>query len=278
MKTLGLALGGGGVRGLAHIPALQILDELDLRPDRVAGTSMGAIIGALYASGRSGKDILNLVNRHIISRHDRLPDVLAKKSELLKWLGAITPDLRHGGLLRADGFLAFLIEEIGVTRFEDLPTPLTVVATDFWTGQQVLINQGELLPAVKASMAIPGVFTPVTIGDQVLVDGGVVNNVPFDILAAPCDRVIAIDVGPTREPGSHLVPTVIESLLGMFDIMCDQQTQRKLARTPPTLYVHPELRDVTPLEFNKIESVLDQAEPAMRRFRESLRALISGTE
>jgi NTE family protein len=182
MKKIGLALGGGGVRGLAHISVLEVLDDLDYKPSIIAGTSMGAIIGALYASGMSGKDIRKLVKRHIISKDDKLRDVLDKRAHILEWTSAFAPGHARGGILKADKFYNHLFGEIGKTTFEELEIPLIVIATDYWTAEEVVFKTGELLPAVKASAAIPVVFAPVSIGERILVDGGVVNEVPYERL------------------------------------------------------------------------------------------------
>ena len=273
--TIGLALGGGGVRGMAHLLALEALDDCNVQPCAIAGTSMGAIIGALYASGLTGAEIRAGVDRHIIRKSDDFKDILAKKSDLLKWLKLATPTLRRGGFLNADGFLHYLLELIEVRTFEELKIPLSVVATDFWSGEAVVFNSGELLPALKASMAIPGVFAPVTIDDQVLVDGGVANNLPYDIIADHCDFSIAIDVAPTRRPGDkkdkNKVPGMLDSVLGMFDILVEQTVRHRMMVTPPSLYLQPKICGVRTLDFDQIEVVFEQATPAMKKFRQQLK-------
>jgi NTE family protein len=272
-KRIGVALGGGGVRGLAHVLALETIDAVGSRPAAVAGTSMGAIIGALYAAGHSGADIEAGVRRHLVSRDDGLKDVLAKRSDLLKWLRLVRIETGRGGLLSPDGFLAYLFDEIGVTTFEALKLPLRVVATDFWTGEQVVFDSGDLLTAVKASMAIPGVFAPVVKDGRVLVDGGVVNNVPYDILADMCERTIAVDVSPVRLPRDREIPNAIEAVVGMFDILADRVTGLKLAANPPSIYLRPPIERVQPLEFDKVERVFAQAAPVMAGFRADLERL-----
>jgi len=272
-KGIGIALGGGGVRGLAHVLALECLDAVGIKPVAVAGTSMGAIIGALYAAGHSGAAIKAGIRRHLVSRRDGLKEVLAKRADLLKWLRLVSLETGRGGLLRPDGFLAYLFDAIGVSTFEQLEIPLRVVATDFWTGEQVVFESGDLLVAVKASMAIPGIFAPVVKDGRVLVDGGVVNNVPYDTLDDLCDRTIAVDVSPLRRSCDAELPSAVDALVGMFDILADRVTALKMAAHPPTLYLRPPIERVPPLEFDKIERVFAQAAPCMAGFRAELTRL-----
>ncbi len=158
MKRIGLTLGGGGVRGLAHVLVLETLDEFGCRPSVISGTSMGAIIGALYASGMSGKTIKERIRKHTISKRDTWPDVLKKKADLLKWLDAFALEFGRGGFVNTDKFLNYLLAEIGDNTFEELKIPLIVVATDFWGGEEVIFEKGELLPAIKAWHGCPRGF------------------------------------------------------------------------------------------------------------------------
>lgn len=275
-RRIGVALGGGGVRGLAHVLALEAIDAAGIRPVAVAGTSMGAIIGALYAAGHSGAAIKAGVRRHLVTRRDGIKEVLAKRADLLKWLRLVSIETGRGGLLRPDGFLAYLLDEIGVSTFEGLRIPLRVVATDFWSGEQVVFDSGDLLTAVKASMAIPGVFAPVVKEGRVLVDGGVVNNVPWDTLAGLCDATVAVDVSPRRRPEvAGALPNAMDAVVGMFDILADRVTAMKMAASPPTLYLRPSIERVQPLDFDKVEGVFAQAQPSMAQFRADLGRMLT---
>ncbi|MCL5124712.1 MAG: patatin-like phospholipase family protein [Deltaproteobacteria bacterium] len=274
MKRIGLTLGGGGVRGLAHIPILETLDEFDCRPSVISGTSMGAVIGALYASGMSGKTIRGLVRRHTVSKSDTWPDVLKKKAELLKWVDVFALEFGRGGLLKTDKFLSYLLSEIGENTFEKLEIPLLVVATDFWGAQEVVFEKGELLPAIKASMAVPGVFGPVSIGDKVLVDGGVVNLVPYDHIMDRCDVSIVVNVAKARTPGKLETPTVLESILGTFEIMQMAALAERMKHREPDIYIRPEINEVRMFDFNKIEDVFAQTQPAIEELRMLIRKTI----
>lgn len=266
-RRIGLTLGGGGVRGLAHVGVLEVLDELGLEPCIISGTSMGAVIGALYASGLSGRAIRELIHSHAVLKSDSWPDLFKKKSELLKWVDAFSLDLGSGGLINTDKFISYLFSEIGESKFEDLKIPLCVVATDFWAGEEVVFESGDLLPAIQASMAVPGVFAPVVTMDRVLVDGGVVNLVPYDHIMDRCDISIVVNVAKARTPEKIETPSVIESILGTFDIMQMSALAEKMKRSEPNIYIRPEINDVRMFDFNKIEDVFQQSKPAIEKMR-----------
>jgi NTE family protein len=273
MKRLGLALGGGGVRGFAHICVLELLDELGLRPSIIAGSSVGAVIGALYASGMSGKDIRKLAREYSIQDGDTLKDVMKKRSHLLTWLRALVPERKRGGLVSIDRFLVSALEPIKDVTFEGLKIPLIVVATDFWTAEEVVIEKGDVATAVRASVAIPGAFTPVSLGGRVLVDGDLVNQVPFDHLKGRCDVVIAVDVSGERPSDDGQVPGVAEAAFGALDIMQKVAFDRKLASSRPDILVRAPLRGIPVLAFTKIGEVLHQMEPAVGELRGRLSEL-----
>jgi NTE family protein len=275
---IGIALGGGGVRGLAHITILQVLDDLGIRPAVISGTSMGAIIGAIYASGTTAKEIKEIVERRLILKDDTWRDVLEKRGDLLKWVQAFKPDFSLSGLINAEGILVSLLDEIKVDGFEDLQIPLLVVAADYWSAEPVIFEKGALLPAIKASMAVPGVFSPVLVDGRVLVDGGVVNLVPYDLLTTRADFVIAVNVGRVRVAGGPEIPNALETVLGTFDIMQTTMLTAKLSRLKPDIYVWPQIRDVRMLDFGKIEEVFDQAASAAEELREKLTKVLADVD
>jgi NTE family protein len=270
---IGLALGGGGVRGLAHIPILETLDDLGIKPSIISGTSMGAIIGALYASGMSGKGIRERISRHLILKDDTWRDIMAKKGHLLKWVSAFSPELARGGFINTQGFFEYLFSEIKRRTFEELEVPLLVVAADYWTAEEIVLEADDLLPALQASMAVPGVFAPVSFGGRVLIDGGVVNLVPYDHLLERADFTIAVDVSRVRHPGKNETPTALESVLGAFNIMQASALAEKMRRRKPDVYVQPKIQDVRMLDFGKTEEVFLQAAPAVDLLRKRLEGM-----
>ena len=131
---------------------------------------MGAIIGAFCASGISGKAIRERISRHLILKDDTWRDIIAKKSDLLKWVTAFSAEFPRGGFINTQGFFEYLFSEIKRQTFEELEVPLLVIAADYWTAEEIVFETGDLLTALQASVAVPGVFAPVSIGGKVLVD------------------------------------------------------------------------------------------------------------
>lgn len=269
MQKIGLALGGGGAKGLAHIAIIEVLDEFGIRPHCIAGSSIGAIAGVLYASGHTGRAIREQVERFSFHDGESLGKLLNRRGDLLRWLDIINLNWGGSALLKADRFLEELMHYTRGTGFDDLQIPLKVVAADFWKRQQVVLDRGELKPAIQASMALPGVFTPVVIGEQVLVDGGAVNPVPFDILD-DCDLVIAVNVMGNRTESTTLVPSMIEAVFNTFQIMQASILRHKLRHHPPDILIEPDIVDIQMLEFYKAEQVFQQAQGACDRLREEL--------
>lgn len=271
MKKIGLALGGGGAKGLAHIVMLEVFDELGIRPHCIAGTSMGAIIGALYASGISAKEIRRSVEAMVTPRGAPFHQALSTfvKSE---WIKLVDIEFGKNGVLRGNKFVDFLCETMHAKTFDELEIPLSVVASDFWTSEQVILNSGDLLPAINASMALPGVFASVEHDNRVLIDGGGVNPVPFDIIN-DCDCIVAIDVLGEMIEKDHANPNVFRTILGMFDIMQKSIVTEKLKKTPPEIYISPDILGIDLLEFDRYEEIYRQSERARADLKEKLEKL-----
>jgi NTE family protein len=267
---LGVALGGGGVRGLAHISVLEALDELGIKPDIIAGTSMGAIVGALYASGMPASEIREEVRTYIILEEDGWREILDKREKLWKWVDWFSIDFSRGGLVSVRGFLESLLEGVMKATFEELETPLLVVAADYWTAEEIVFETGKLLPAIQASMAVPGVFAPVSVDGRVLVDGGAVNLVPYDHLLERVDTTIAVDVSRHRMPDTEEIPNALESVLGTFNIMQSAALAERLKHHTPDFFIRPDIRDVRMLEFGKIDAVFTQAKPVVEALKKEL--------
>lgn len=268
---IGLALGGGGARGLAHVVMLETLDELGIRPYRIAGTSIGAVMGALYAAGHSGRAIRDLVSRLIVEDKDTLSEILFKK-HALKWLAFFDLELGGGGLIDSEGFIQYLGELLGRKRFSELDIPLQVVAADLWSGDPVVFDRGPLLPAIKASIAIPGIFEPVDHNGRYLVDGGTVDPLPFDVLRG-CDLTIAVDVTGELSPPEG-APSYTETLFHSFHNMEKRILEQQLRGRRPDVYVHPDIRDIRVLEFYRADEIYRQAEAAKASLKRQLASLL----
>lgn len=274
MAKIGVALGGGGARGLAHLPLLEVLDEMGLRPHALAGTSIGALVGVAYASGRPAAKIRSDV---LALAGSGGGGVLAGLRRF-GWVSLLGLDLGRSGLVKVDPFLDAFVGYVGVERLEDLALPIRVVAADFWERDEVVFSRGDLRTAVRASMSLPGVFKPVVLDGRVLVDGGCVNPVPFDELDSTCDVTVAVDVLGRRSAGPDQVPNVFESVFNTYQIMEKSITREKLKRKRPTIYVEPEIADVAVLAFDEAESILRQADALKPAFRAELERAIRAAD
>jgi NTE family protein len=274
MKKLGIALGGGGAKGVAHVLMLEALEELSWQPYCIAGTSIGAIVGALYASGNSAKEMRDDLAGASFSVDGSIVDDIFTK-DLSRWWDILDLNFHGKGLLDVKDFLARLASKLKVPTFEELAVPLRIVATDFWMREQIVFDSGRLLPAVHASMALPGVFQPVQIDGRVLIDGGVVNPVPFDVLPEACDVVVAVDVIGQREPvDENPLPSFGDAIFNTVQIFEKSIVREKLQQSGPTIYIEPEITDIKVLEFFKAADVFRQAEPAKQKLKSELEKLL----
>ena len=267
MTDIGLALGGGGAKGLAHIRMLEVIDELGIQPSHIVGTSIGAVVGVLYASGMSGRALREEIQR--VSRKERNNFADAARS-VFNWLQLVEVNWKGGSLLKADAFLDDLMEHVKVSSFEDLRIPLKVVAADFWHRDEVVIETGDIRTAVHASMALPGIIEPAIVDGRVLIDGGVIKPVPYDLIMGECDVTVAIDVMGSRTESVDLVPSLQESIFNTFQIMQKSILRQKIAAHPPDIYICPEIVDVLMLEFYKAAKIFAQAGAAADQLRREL--------
>lgn len=273
-KRIGLALGGGGARGLAHIVVLEAFDELSIKPHRIAGTSSGAVMGALYASGRSGREIRKAILHYLTSKKKRRGPNQFIHAGILKWINLVHPGFGRGRLLDSSSFLTFLHKEIKVATFEELETPLSVVTSDVWRHEQVVFDSGNLFSALRASIAFPGLFSPVSYQNRSLVDGGLVNPIPYDILATDCDITIAVDVSGQQTTIPRSPPRFFDNIINSFQTMGQTILRDKLKYRPPDIYIKPDLVDIHILDFSKAKIILSQAKPVKDSLKKSLRAML----
>lgn len=272
MKKIGLALGGGGAKGFAHIPILEVFDELDLKPSIITGTSIGSIIGAMYASGLSADEIKEIC---MVPQSGGLRDAL-KNKDLGKMIQMIDPDigLKSQGLLKGDKFLEFLYDSLKVKTFEELPIPFKCVATDFWRYESLVFDSGPLSHAVRASMAIPYVFSPIIHEERILVDGGLTNNVPVDLLGDNCDIKIAINIRGARSTPKDKIPNALEAIFHTYEVMQEATTSAKLASHPVDMYMHPPIKDIYVMDFHRAEEIYKQGLEIKEDFRGQLQSLL----
>ncbi|MEM8787425.1 MAG: patatin-like phospholipase family protein [Pseudomonadota bacterium] len=260
--SFALALGGGGAAGLGHIAVLEALDDLGVRPVAIAGTSIGALIGASYAAGLTGREIRAAVS-------DMANSPVSTLARLRGVIGFTAP--LKGLSVDPVAVVEAIYSDRVPRQFEDLQIPLTAVATDFHNGEEVRFSSGDLRRAVGASIAIPGVFRPVKWDGRVLVDGGVVNNLPFEALP-PADITLAIDPIANLPPSSSDIPGPIEAATTAMRNMMRQQLLHKLKDRPDIVLIRPETCRFGPLDFVKTLEILAFPDNA---FRETKRALLT---
>ncbi len=272
-KTVGLSLGGGGAKGLAHIAILEALDEMGVEISAISGTSIGAIIGTLYASGLTGKEIRDAVDS-LLTMPGSLKEAWAAK-RTFGWLEFLSLDLKRSHLLHVDPLVSEVEALLSVHLIEDLKIPMKIVAADFWNRIEVVLESGAIIPAVRASFCLPGIFEPVIIGGQVLVDGGCVNPIPFDLLRDQCDIVVAVDVLGRRVPSGSALPNFSEALFNTFQIAEKSIVVQKMNSHPPDIYIEPDITDVKVLEFQKASQIYRETEPECERLQVELKRLLS---
>jgi NTE family protein len=266
---IGLALSGGGARGLAHIGVLNVLDQAGIAVDCLAGTSMGGFIAAAYASGMTSEQLKQEALRMSDPRH------------LLTLLDLALP---RRGLLKGAKVYEYVARFIGDRTFADLRLPLTLVAVDLNAAQEVRLSQGRVADAVRATIAIPGVFEPVVRGNQLLVDGGLLNNLPADVARdMGAQAVIAVDVltgiaelegWPMPSGLSNPVDLISRSLM----VMMIDIHRRQMERARPQVYLQP----AVPVEvgvltgFTRAAEIIAAGERAAREALPRIEALRQG--
>jgi NTE family protein len=269
-KRYGLALGGGGAKGLAHILMFEALEELGIRPHRIAGTSIGAVMGVMYAAGMRSNDILEVIDSLTVAEGESWIDSLFNE-KVLKFFDFLSMRNSSGGLVSTQGFVEFLLETIGKTRFSELQIPLEIVATNFWERKPVVFSKGDLGPAIAASIAIPGFFAPVQYQGKVLVDGGLVNPVPWDLLLPKCDITIAVDViGEREHHEDKQKPSYFETTFNAFQIMQATINREKRQHHPPQIYIKPDIKGIRVLEFYKFEEIFEQSQAAKAKLKRKI--------
>lgn len=253
---IGLVLGGGGARGIAHVPVLEALDAMGVVPTAIAGTSIGAVYGAARARGLSGAEI-----------RARTLESFGNRSAALAKLWTLRPrklgDLLTGGYglgqISPEKILEAFVGDALPENFEACPIPLAVVATDFYGGEEVIFSRGSLRPAVAASIALPTLFKPVVIDGRVLVDGGIMNPIPVDALPAAVDVVVAVDVVSFPEPREgRSLPSAMEAIFGSTQLLMQQIATARFERRRPDVLLRPPVNNVRVLDFLDAGKILEE--------------------
>lgn len=281
-NRVGLALGGGGVRGGAHIGLLKVLDREGLQVGPIAGTSAGGVVGGLYAAGLSGLEI----------------------EEFLKGFSAaaiLEPEPSGWSILSTERFIERIRERIGDLQIEDLPHPFAAVAVDLYRAQQVILDRGPLATAIQATIAVPGLLCPVQRDGCLLVDGGVLDNVPVDAARQlGAERVIAVDVSvpadfPLEIPSFGGLPGPVPRLLDRFLFLTGRQraalafhkflsiqaaelTARRLKECPPDLLLRPDLGAIPVMDMDRLAETIPIGERLAEEHLSEIRRLFAPSE
>jgi NTE family protein len=274
---IGLALGGGAARGLAHIVVLEAFDEMGIKPDFIAGCSIGALLGAAYASGLSAAEI----REHALS----VLGTPGKAARQLFWPGGDRQTSKPFNLsfskpISLNGLgLVQLVSPPGMAKnVEDTKIPLVISTTDFYAASEVTIEAGDLEAAVAASIAIPGLISAPKLDGRILVDGAYTNPVPMDqVRRKGYDLLIAVDVtGNPRPQNSTTDPGPTELILGSTQILQKQITKLQSRFAKPDILISPDIDRFGAHDFLRIKEILMVADPEREHLKRRLDKVLTG--
>ncbi len=277
---IGLVLGGGGAKGAAHVGVLKVLEELRVPIDFVVGTSMGAIIGGLYASGmrpeQIGRELGAMDWPKVFDDATPRPDrPLQRKRDDEDYLVKKKPGFKDGkiklplGVVQGQNFALALtrltLPVQGISDFDELPIPFRAVSTDIETGESVVLEKGHLARALQASMAVPGAFAPVEIDGRLLVDGGISDNLPIGVARdMGADVVIVVDLADDLKTSEELT-SVLKMIGQLAALLTVRNAKRQLATLRPSdVHLQPDLRDVGSGSFDKVAEAIAYGEESAR--------------
>ncbi len=264
--AIGLALGGGGARGLAHVVMLEAFDELGLRPKVIAGTSIGAVIGAAYASGMSAREIRAQMQEVLSARFELARDLFAARARTLPRVSRFFSPLN--AVLSPEALLDLIYPARVARDFAQLDIPMKIVATDFYALDAHIFETGSLRQAVAASMALPAIFEPIVIDGKAYVDGGLVNPLPYDLVREGTDFTIAIDVSGVPVPAPDRAhPTATESLFAASFIFERTIIREKLKTEQPDILIQAGTSHFQLLDIWKVDDILAAAIPAKEELK-----------
>lgn len=262
---IGLALGSGGARGWAHVGVIQALQELGIKPSYISGTSIGALVGAVYACGHF--------------------DALVKLKDTLDWKKAaqlfMELNLPTSGLISGKRIIDLLQQDdlIGKATFDDLQIPLQVIATDLKQEKAITLSKGSVLNAVRASISIPGIFTPIAYEDGWLIDGGLTNPLPIEACREMgADYIIAVDINLRSRhvtKSSEKMPSIFEVLTRTVRLAENAITQRTLFSAAPDLVIQPVVGQISTLDFQRSKIAIAEGERAVKAHAAELKGLLS---
>ncbi|RMD61678.1 MAG: patatin-like phospholipase RssA [Alphaproteobacteria bacterium] len=298
---IGLALGSGVARGWAHLGVLKALERYGFRPDIVAGTSIGALVGGAYLAG-----------------HADTLEQWARSLTMVRMLSYLDFRVRSGGMIGGSRLVDAMVEHMGRIDIEDLPAPYAAVATDLVSGHEVWLREGDLATAIRTSFSMPGIFEPMRVNGRWMVDGALVNPVPISVcIAMGAQMTIAVNLNAdllgkgrrnapdlsalgtldplsAEEAGSNgggrarlttlarrmlrrtqETPSLFGVMVSALNIVQDRISRSRLAGDPPDIHITPRLGDVGLLEFHRADEIIEEGEAAVERVLPELRAAMA---
>jgi NTE family protein len=262
---IGVVLGAGSARGWAHIGVLRALEQAGIRPQIVCGASIGALVGAVYANGG-----LDALEEWVLSLTWR------------KVLGFFDISF-NGGILKGAKLISYLHDNLLETTVEEMALPFGAVATDLRNGREIWLREGRAVDVVRASIALPGLFTPCERDGRLLVDGALVNPVPVSLCRAMgADFVIAVDLGSglagrqVRSAAKNREPNMIEVLTESLNIMQVRITRSRLAGEPADALIMPRLGDVGSLDYHRAAESIEEGRLATELMLPQIKQLLQG--
>ncbi|WP_439601504.1 patatin-like phospholipase family protein [Devosia sp.] len=264
---IGVALGSGAARGLAHIPYIEAMDELGLKPSVIAGSSIGALIGSGWANGMTGAEL----REHAYS-------VLGSLQQIASTLWNRN---RFSFKQMVEDGLSMQVNSMGITKaflpdgfpddFAELKIPFHAVATDFYAWKETVFSSGPLRPAIAASLAIPSLFRPVNVEGRYYIDGGVTDPLPLGLIAGKCDVLVGIDVHRTPELlDASREPSITDSAVVATEIMSQKLVDATVLQYPPDVYVRAEVGPFGGSEFWRVREIVDNAAGDKDRFKRAV--------
>ena len=284
---VGLALSGGGARGIAHVGVLKVLDELRIPIHCVTGTSMGAIVGGTFAAGRTPQEMEKIVldvNWDEVFRDKPPRDEIAIRRKIDDYRTLFAPEfgVKDGGLALPKGVLAGVAIEsffrtlstpaFGITDFRKLPVPFAAMATDIETGREVVLDRGSLAQEMRASMSVPGAMSPVEIDGRLLVDGGISDNLPIDQARKLCaDVIIAVNISTPPLTRSEIT-SALSVVTQLINFLGKDNVDRQLkSLTDKDVLIAPDLDDISAVKFDRSADAIRIGEQATRALAEKLK-------
>lgn len=253
-KRFALVLGGGAARGFTHIGVIKVLEANNLEPDLIVGTSAGSLVGALYASGMTGFDLQRAA-------------LALDENTFSDWT------IGSRGIIKGEAIANYVNAQVKNTTIEKLKRPLAVVATDLRSGQPIVFQRGDTGMAVRASSAVPGLFTPVRIGDRDYVDGGLTHPVPAGIARSlGAGVILAVDI--SAKPANQSVSSTLDVLLQTFTIMGNRVSHYELSQAD--IVVRPSINNIKGTDFGARNLAILEGERAALEIVADLKNRLNG--